>query len=72
MAGLHFIIYAFLQAMHLVYRALEKDPVPTTLPPSLIPPSKRKKEAMLAGAVPLPGLAGDISLGPGVSFVNIT
>ena len=26
--------------MHLVYRAIEKEPVPPTLPQSLIPPSK--------------------------------
>ncbi|KAJ8306406.1 hypothetical protein KUTeg_016951 [Tegillarca granosa] len=28
-------------AMHFVYKALEKEPVPTTLPLKLIPPSKR-------------------------------
>ncbi|KAK5869431.1 hypothetical protein PBY51_024147 [Eleginops maclovinus] len=33
----------FAVAMHLVYRALEKEPVPSILPSSLIPPSKRKK-----------------------------
>ncbi|XP_045022690.1 epidermal growth factor receptor substrate 15-like 1 isoform X3 [Bubalus bubalis] len=42
----------FAVAMHLVYRALEKEPVPSVLPPSLIPPSKRKK-TMFAGAVPV-------------------
>lgn len=36
--------------MHLVYRAREKEPVPSILPISVIPPSKRKK-----GAVALPG-----------------
>uniref|UniRef100_A0AAQ4PI92 Epidermal growth factor receptor pathway substrate 15 like 1 n=2 Tax=Gasterosteus aculeatus aculeatus TaxID=481459 RepID=A0AAQ4PI92_GASAC len=51
----------FTVAMHLVYRAMEKEPVPTTLPTSLIPPSKRKKK--LAGALPgavavLPALPG--------------
>lgn len=47
----------FLQAMHLVYRALEKEPVPSVLPSSLIPPSKRKKSAgSLPGMAPvLPG-----------------
>ena len=40
------------QAMHLVYRALEKEPVPSILPPPLIPPSKRKK-TVFAGAVPV-------------------
>ncbi|XP_008275541.1 epidermal growth factor receptor substrate 15-like 1 isoform X3 [Stegastes partitus] len=33
----------FAVAMHLVYRALEKEPVPALLPSALIPPSKRKK-----------------------------
>ncbi|KAM3619712.1 uncharacterized protein V6R79_012436 [Siganus canaliculatus] len=33
----------FAVAMHLVYRALEKEPVPALLPPSLVPLSKRKK-----------------------------
>ncbi|XP_068447387.1 epidermal growth factor receptor substrate 15-like 1 isoform X12 [Clinocottus analis] len=39
--------------MHLVYRALEKEPVPTLLPSALIPPSKRKKSlASVAGSIP--------------------
>ncbi|XP_006509611.1 epidermal growth factor receptor substrate 15-like 1 isoform X5 [Mus musculus] len=42
----------FAVAMHLVYRALEKEPVPSILPPPLIPPSKRKK-TVFAGAVPV-------------------
>ncbi|XP_035307378.1 epidermal growth factor receptor substrate 15-like 1 isoform X6 [Cricetulus griseus] len=42
----------FAVAMHLVYRALEKEPVPSVLPPSLIPPSKKKK-TVFAGAVPV-------------------
>ncbi|KAL6104028.1 uncharacterized protein ACO6RY_13846 [Pungitius sinensis] len=57
----------FTVAMHLVYRAMEKEPVPTTLPTSLIPPSKRKKKS--AGALPgavavlpsLPGLAAGLA-----------
>ncbi|XP_078143805.1 epidermal growth factor receptor substrate 15-like 1 isoform X1 [Centroberyx gerrardi] len=50
----------FSVAMHLVYRAMETEPVPTTLPASLIPPSKRKKSAVtLPGAVAvLPALSG--------------
>ncbi|XP_034038922.1 epidermal growth factor receptor substrate 15-like 1 isoform X1 [Thalassophryne amazonica] len=50
----------FTVAMHLVYRAMEKEPVPTTLPLSLIPPSKKKKTAgALPGAVAvLPALSG--------------
>ncbi|XP_057713584.1 epidermal growth factor receptor substrate 15-like 1 isoform X4 [Corythoichthys intestinalis] len=39
----------FIVVMHLVYRAMEKEPVPATLPPSLIPPSRRKK---VAGTMP--------------------
>ena len=35
----------------MVYRALERNPVPATLPPDMIPPSKRKRGAGLAGAV---------------------
>ncbi|XP_028284224.1 epidermal growth factor receptor substrate 15-like 1 isoform X2 [Parambassis ranga] len=50
----------FTVAMHLVYRAMEKEPVPSSLPASLIPPSKRKKSAVtLPGAVAvLPALSG--------------
>ncbi|XP_029929487.1 epidermal growth factor receptor substrate 15-like 1 isoform X2 [Myripristis murdjan] len=50
----------FSVAMHLVYRAMEKEPIPSTLPASLIPPSKRKKSAVgLPGAVAvLPALSG--------------
>ncbi|XP_030639862.1 epidermal growth factor receptor substrate 15-like 1 isoform X2 [Chanos chanos] len=44
----------FAVAMHLVYRALEKEPVPSVLPSSLIPPSKRKKSVgSLPGMVPV-------------------
>ncbi|XP_033376053.1 epidermal growth factor receptor substrate 15-like 1 isoform X6 [Parus major] len=43
----------FAVAMHLVYRALEKESVPSQLPPSLIPPSKRKKTPVFPGAVPV-------------------
>ncbi|XP_063003459.1 epidermal growth factor receptor substrate 15-like 1 isoform X2 [Elgaria multicarinata webbii] len=43
----------FAVAMHLVYRALEKEPVPSALPPSLVPPSKRKKGPLFPGAVPV-------------------
>ncbi|RXN00917.1 Epidermal growth factor receptor substrate 15 [Acipenser ruthenus] len=34
------------RAMYLVYRALEKEPVPMSLPAPLVPPSKRKKSAL--------------------------
>ncbi|TSP09081.1 Epidermal growth factor receptor substrate 15-like 1 [Bagarius yarrelli] len=44
----------FAVAMHLVYRAREKEPVPSILPISMIPPSKRKKSAVaLPGSVPV-------------------
>ncbi|XDV28284.1 hypothetical protein PO909_031628 [Leuciscus waleckii] len=40
--------------MHLVYAAREKEPMPSTLPTSLIPPSKRKKiPGALPGSVPV-------------------
>uniref|UniRef100_H2Z2L9 EH domain-containing protein n=1 Tax=Ciona savignyi TaxID=51511 RepID=H2Z2L9_CIOSA len=53
----------FCVAMYLVYRAIDKEPVPSTLPANLIPPSKRtfpsilapsnanRKEKVLPGAV---------------------
>ncbi|XP_049588102.1 epidermal growth factor receptor substrate 15-like 1 isoform X7 [Syngnathus scovelli] len=46
----------FAVAMHLVYRALEKEPVPAHLPAALIPPTKRKKSlgSVTGGAPPLP------------------
>ncbi|XP_054914182.1 epidermal growth factor receptor substrate 15-like 1 isoform X2 [Poeciliopsis prolifica] len=57
----------FIVALHLVYRTMEKEPVPSSLPPSLIPPSKRKKSApALPGAVAvLPAMAG---LGSGTAL----
>uniref|UniRef100_A0A8C6PZV1 Epidermal growth factor receptor pathway substrate 15 n=1 Tax=Nothobranchius furzeri TaxID=105023 RepID=A0A8C6PZV1_NOTFU len=39
-----------LQAMYLVYRALEGEPVPMSLPPPLVPPSKRKKPWVVSPA----------------------
>ncbi|XP_048832079.1 epidermal growth factor receptor substrate 15 isoform X2 [Brienomyrus brachyistius] len=42
----------FAVAMYLVYRALEKETVPMSLPPQLVPPSKRKKP-VTAAVVPL-------------------
>uniref|UniRef100_A0A7N6B9W3 Epidermal growth factor receptor pathway substrate 15-like 1a n=1 Tax=Anabas testudineus TaxID=64144 RepID=A0A7N6B9W3_ANATE len=45
----------FAVAMHLVYRALEKEPVPALLPSSLVPPSKRKK-SLCSVASSVPGL----------------
>ena len=48
--------------MHLVYRALEKDPVPQALPPNLVPPSKRKK----APVPVLPGPAPVLPAAPAI------
>ncbi|KAJ3595343.1 hypothetical protein NHX12_004647 [Muraenolepis orangiensis] len=50
----------FAVAMHLVYRAMEQEPVPAALPANLVPPSKRRKSAVnLPGAVAvLPALFG--------------
>ncbi|XP_021923075.1 epidermal growth factor receptor substrate 15-like 1 isoform X3 [Zootermopsis nevadensis] len=48
--------HEFMVAMHLVYKALEKYTIPNTLPPELMPPSKRKdsvQAATLPGAVPV-------------------
>ena len=49
--------------MYLVYRALERDPVPQKLPANLIPPSKRTRPP--AGAVPVlpavPPLSGGLN-----------
>lgn len=45
-------MYPCTQAMHLVYKALEKYAIPSTLPPELIPPAKRK------GSTPLGNLDG--------------
>uniref|UniRef100_A0A3P9Q5T9 Epidermal growth factor receptor pathway substrate 15 like 1 n=2 Tax=Poecilia reticulata TaxID=8081 RepID=A0A3P9Q5T9_POERE len=45
----------FAVAMHLVYRALEKEPIPALLPSALIPPSKRKK-SLCSVPGPVPGL----------------
>uniref|UniRef100_K1PN15 Epidermal growth factor receptor substrate 15-like 1 n=1 Tax=Magallana gigas TaxID=29159 RepID=K1PN15_MAGGI len=43
----------FYVCMHLVYKALEKTPVPQSLPPQLVPPSKRGKGAPVVGGVPV-------------------
>lgn len=34
--------FIIMQAMHLVYKALEKYAIPSVLPPELMPPNKRK------------------------------
>ncbi|XP_052274372.1 epidermal growth factor receptor substrate 15-like 1 isoform X3 [Dreissena polymorpha] len=51
----------FALAMHLVHKGMAKEPVPMALTPGLIPPSKRKGGAPLAGAVPvLPSHIGPV------------
>lgn len=45
-------MYPRVQAMHLVYKALEKYAIPSTLPSELMPPAKRK------GSTPLGSLDG--------------
>ena len=42
--------------MHLVYKALQKEPVPMTLPPDLVPPAKRKKSVIASSVTVLPDL----------------
>ncbi|XP_077389940.1 epidermal growth factor receptor substrate 15 isoform X3 [Festucalex cinctus] len=44
----------FSVAMYLVYRALEGESVPMSLPPPLVPPSKRKKPSVPPGMPLLP------------------
>ena len=55
--------------MHLVYRALDKQPVPAVLPRGLVPPSKRRVHAAsLVGATavlpPVPMAAGELLASP--------
>lgn len=45
----------FSVAMHLVYRAIEKEPVPAVLPIALVPPSKRRSNPIPGGVHVLPG-----------------
>ncbi|XP_027693979.1 epidermal growth factor receptor substrate 15 [Vombatus ursinus] len=47
----------FAVAMFLVYCALEKEPVPMSLPPALVPPSKRKMVSASASKRPMPSIA---------------
>ncbi|XP_060083645.1 uncharacterized protein LOC132562884 [Ylistrum balloti] len=69
----------FAVAMHLVYRCLEKEPLPATLPPLVIPPSKRKGGVVTAGipasvpgAVPGGIQAGMVMGGVPVLTPNVT
>ncbi|XP_070562975.1 epidermal growth factor receptor substrate 15-like 1 [Ptychodera flava] len=46
----------FSVAMYLVYRALDQEPIMATLPPNVIPPSKRKKTGLAGGVAVLPSI----------------
>lgn len=48
------ILVIVTQAMHLVYKALEKYAIPSVLPPELMPPGKRKDISMLVSKSPIP------------------
>ncbi|KAK9497930.1 hypothetical protein O3M35_003828 [Rhynocoris fuscipes] len=50
--------HEFIVAMHLVYKALEKYTIPSTLPPELLPPSKRKNSVIQASPPQLTNGAG--------------
>ena len=56
--------------MHLVYRTLENDPVPTVLPPKLVPPSKRKRVSIPQGIQVLPDGVPARTESPTVSIGN--
>lgn len=49
----------FSVAMHLVYKALDREPVPSILPQELVPPSKRK-----------PALVGAVAVLPPISQIS--
>ncbi|XP_049860000.1 epidermal growth factor receptor substrate 15-like 1 isoform X3 [Schistocerca gregaria] len=64
--------HEFMVAMHLVYKALEKYTIPSSLPPELMPPSKRKDmmPAVSMSNVPNLGTGGDSkSILPGAPSV---
>lgn len=53
------IVVFALQAMHLVYKALEKYTIPSCLPPELLPPGNRKETTPVIKTVPvLPNVLG--------------
>lgn len=63
----------FFQAMHLVYKALEKHAIPSVLPPELMPAGKRK-DAPLIADLPAPAMVAapipPIPPLPNVSAIN--
>lgn len=48
---------SILKAMFLVYCALEKEPVPMSLPPAVVPPSKRKTVSISGSVRSIPSSA---------------
>ncbi|KAK2189300.1 hypothetical protein NP493_109g02043 [Ridgeia piscesae] len=62
----------FAVAMHLVYKALEKQPVPMKLPPNVIPPSKRKKSGVIPGAIRVLPPVGVIASPPTSAGLSIS
>ena len=46
-------MFSLVQAMHLVYKALEKYAIPNCLPPELLPPGKRKDSVPSAPVIPV-------------------
>ncbi|XP_055329501.1 intersectin-2-like [Paramacrobiotus metropolitanus] len=47
----------FVLAMHLAEMARQREPIPTALPPELIPPSFRRPRGVSSSAVPIPAMA---------------
>ncbi|KAI0222733.1 Epidermal growth factor receptor substrate 15-like 1 [Lamellibrachia satsuma] len=62
----------FAVAMHLVYKALEKQPVPLKLPPNVIPPSKRRKTSVIPGAIRVLPPIGLIASPPSSATVSVS
>lgn len=60
-----FYLIVVVQAMHLVYKALEKYAIPSVLPPELMPPGKRKDIILPKAKSPMPmGVAIAASMSP--------
>ncbi|KAG1699823.1 Epidermal growth factor receptor substrate 15-like 1 [Nymphon striatum] len=60
----------FVIGMHLIYKALENFPVPSSLPPSLLPATKRKKS--LPGSVPVLPASGQARASPTPSVGSVS
>ncbi|UYV63587.1 EPS15L1, partial [Cordylochernes scorpioides] len=60
----------FMLAMHLIYKALENIPVPSELPPDLVPSSKQRTPGVLPDLLDGPRRASTPSLDSSVSYKN--